>query len=107
MRTRLLRLIGAAAVMMALMTLLVPASVPVAAQTPTAAAQAGPAPKTAWGEPDLQGIWTDNYQVPLQRPAKYANQEFFTDQEREAIDKQRAGLLGRDNFVTVAKGTEL
>jgi hypothetical protein len=106
MRTRLLRLIGAAAVMMALMALLIPASVPVAAQTPTAAAKAGPAPKTAWGEPDLQGIWTDDYQVPLQRPAKFANQEFFTDQEREAIDKQRAGLLGRDNFVTVAKGTE-
>src|SRR5579872_5470093 len=24
-----------------------------------ASAKAAPAPKTAWGEPDLQGIWTD------------------------------------------------
>ena len=34
--------------------------------------------KTPWGEPDLQGIWTDEFDTPLQRPAKYANQEFFT-----------------------------
>jgi hypothetical protein len=32
-----------------------------------------PSPKTAWGEPDLQGIWTDETTTPLQRPAKYAN----------------------------------
>src|SRR4051812_40337083 len=35
--------------------------------------------KTAWGEPDLQGIWTDEANTPFQRPAKYANQEFFTE----------------------------
>src|ERR1700676_3172326 len=68
-------------------------------------AKAVPALKTAWGEADLQGIWTDEYQTPLQRPAKFANQEFFTDKERADFDKQRAGLLGRDNL-TVAKGTE-
>ena len=27
---------------------------------------------TPWSEPDLQGIWTDEYQTPLQRPARYA-----------------------------------
>ena len=32
----------------------------------------GPPRKTAWGEPDLQGIWTDNYAIPLQRPSGYA-----------------------------------
>src|ERR1700680_4010796 len=104
MRTRLLKLIGAAAVMMALMALLTPASVPVSAQAPTAAAKAGPAPKTSWGEPDLQGIWTDNYQVQLQRPARYANKEFFTDKERADIDQQRAGLQRRE--VRVQSGTE-
>jgi hypothetical protein len=35
--------------------------------------------KTPWGEPDLQGIWTDETTTPLQRPAKYANQESFTE----------------------------
>jgi hypothetical protein len=66
-----------------------------AAQT-TAAAKAAPAPKTAWGDPDLQGIWDQVFNTPLQRPAKYANREFFTDQERAEIDRQRAALLRRD-----------
>jgi hypothetical protein len=48
--------------------------------------------KTAWGEPDLQGIWTDEFQTPLQRPAKFAGKEFFTDQERAALDAERAGI---------------
>jgi hypothetical protein len=49
-----------------------------------------PALGTAWGEPDLQGIWTDETDTPLQRPAKYANQEFFTDAQRGELDEARA-----------------
>jgi hypothetical protein len=68
------------------------------AQAP-AASIAAPAPaqalKTPWGEPDLQGIWTDEFDTPFQRPAKYANQEFFTEEQREELDKERATLLGR------------
>jgi hypothetical protein len=45
---------------------------------PPVSAPAG-ALKTPWGEPDLQGIWTDEFDTPLQRPAKYADQEFFTE----------------------------
>ena len=41
-------------------------------------AKAGPAPTTAWGEPDLQGIWTRDSDEPLQRPAKYADKATFT-----------------------------
>src|SRR4029079_11474768 len=52
--------------------------------------------ETPWGEPDLQGIWTSDSEVPLQRPAKYANREFFTDQERAELDKQRADAVGRE-----------
>jgi hypothetical protein len=54
---------------------------------------AAPAPaaalKTPWGEPDLQGIWTDENDTPLQRPAKYANQEFFTPAQRAQLDEAR------------------
>jgi hypothetical protein len=103
MRTRFFRFIGVTAVILGAAVLVNLRSVTVAGQTP--AAKAGAALKTAWGEADLQGIWTDEYQTPLQRPAKFANQEFFTDKERADFDKQRAGLLGRDNL-TVAKGTE-
>ena len=52
--------------------------------------------KTPWGEPDLQGIWTDEFDVPLQRPAKYANQEFFTPAQREELDKERGVHFGSD-----------
>src|SRR2546421_10584322 len=52
--------------------------------------------KTAWGEPDLQGIWTDEFDAPLQRPAKYANQELFTQAQREELNKQRGAHFGDD-----------
>jgi len=51
--------------------------------------------KTAWGEPDLQGIWTDEFETPLQRPPKYANQEFFTEAQRAELDQVRSAILGR------------
>jgi hypothetical protein len=55
-----------------------------------------PALKTPWGEPDLQGIWTVEYDTPLQRSSRFANQEFFTDAQRAELDRQRAQLRGRD-----------
>ena len=68
------------------------------------AASAGAAPQTPWGEPDLQGIWTDEFQTPLQRPARYADQEFFSDAERSELDAQRAGIPRRDR--RVERGSE-
>src|ERR1700730_11825026 len=65
------------------------------APAPSAMAPATPALKTPWGEPDMQGIWTDEFDTPLQRPAKYADQEFFTEAQREELDKERSALLGR------------
>jgi hypothetical protein len=66
------------------------------AQAPVASATA-PAPtlKTPWGEPDLQGIWTDEFETPLERPAQHANQEFFTEAQRAELDKERSALLDR------------
>ncbi len=60
-----------------------------------APAVSGAALKTPWGEPDLQGIWTDEFDTTLQRPAKYANQEFFTEAQRAELDRVRSELLGR------------
>jgi hypothetical protein len=53
---------------------------------------AAPSTRTPWGEPDLQGIWTDIYQTPLQRPVKYAGKEFFSDEERAGLDRQRSEI---------------
>ena len=63
------------------------------------------APRTPWGEPDLQGIWTYDSDTPLQRAPKYGNQEFFTAEQREQLDRERAALLRRDR--RVERGTEL
>src|SRR6516162_5444956 len=60
--------------------------------------------KTPWGEPDLQGIWTDTFDTPFQRPPKYANQEFFTEAQREEIDKERSTLYGDER--PAERGTE-
>ena len=100
MRRRLLEAIGVAAVVIAVAGIL---KVSRGAVEGTAAST-GPSPKTAWGEPDLQGIWTDEYQTPLQRPAKYANQELFSDQERAELDNQRSAIPRRDK--RVERGSE-
>src|SRR5438132_10161020 len=65
------------------------------AQVPAVSGVKTPPLKTAWGEPDLQGIWTDEFDTPLQRPAKYANQEFFTEAQRAELDQARSGILNR------------
>ena len=99
MSNRPLTSIGVAAVIVSALVLFRPAQVTVAQQTSDAAL------KTPWGEPDLQGIWTDESDTPLQRSPKYANQEFFTEAQRTELDKERAALLGRDK--RVERGTEL
>jgi hypothetical protein len=70
----------------------------IAASTMSTPAQAPsvPALKTPWGEPDLQGIWTYESDTPLQRLAKYASQEFFTEAQRAELDRERAAMLARD-----------
>jgi len=82
------------------------AAIVFAAITPTSAQAPAPASalKTSWGEPDLQGVWTDESDTPLQRPAKYAAQEFFTAAQRAELDEARAAALGRDR--RAERGTE-
>jgi hypothetical protein len=77
---------------------------PTAAQAPGSATAPAPSLKTPWGEPDLQGIWTDEFDTPLQRSPKYANQEFFSVAQRQQLDKERSALLERDK--RAERGTE-
>jgi hypothetical protein len=60
--------------------------------------------KTPWGDPDLQGIWTDETDTPLQRPAEYANQEFFTPEQRVELNNERARMIALDHHAQ--RGTE-
>jgi hypothetical protein len=97
MRIRLLMSMGAPAVIAVALVVL--------QSSDTTAQDQAAALKTPWGEPDLQGIWTDETNTPLQRPARFANQEFFTEEQRAELDKQRSELPGRDE--RGARGTEL
>jgi hypothetical protein len=94
MRTRLFTVIGVAVVITA-----------IAVSVNLRSAETSGAPRTAWGEPDLQGIWTNEFDTPLQRAARYGTREFFTEQERAELDEERLALLGRDR--RVERGTEL
>ena len=98
MRNRIISVIGLVAIVLVVAGLLRMTGMSVDSRT------SGPSPKTPWGEPDLQGIWTDPYETPLQRSAKFAGKESFTDQERAELDKQRASIPRRD--ARVERGTE-
>ena len=97
---RSLQSIGVLAVIVAVAALLGWGPFPVGrAQTapgPEGTEKAGPAPKMPWGAPDLQGIWTNIHEIPLQRPVKFADKEFFTEEERAELDKQRGAILSQD-----------
>ena len=51
---------------------------------------AASAQSTAWGDPDLQGVWTNQTPTPLERPAALAGKEFLT--EEEAAELERTSL---------------
>jgi hypothetical protein len=99
MNSRFLTSLGATALVIILaIVLLVPASVGAQAQKSAPAVKA-PAAKTAakaWtvsrtpdGQPDLQGYWTNNSYVPLERP-NGVTKEFYTPEEAVAAAKRAA-----------------
>jgi hypothetical protein len=49
------------------------------------------APVTPWGDPDLQGIWNDPYDINLQRPTALGTRELYTDAEVAEMDRKRMG----------------
>ena len=52
-----------------------------------AAANGAGAQTTPWGDPDLQGTWSNQSPVPLERPAALANKPFFTKAEAAEAEK--------------------
>src|SRR5476649_1863176 len=65
-----------------------------------AAAKAGyKAPRTAWGDPDLQGVWpgTDYVGVPLQRASQFGSRNTLTEEEFNARQAAAARQTDEDN----------
>ena len=57
------------------------------------------APRTEWGQPELQGVWNFSSFIPLERPAFFGDKEFLTEQEIAALAAQtEAGLEAINNI---------
>jgi hypothetical protein len=72
-----------------------------------AAAKAWTAPKTPWGDPDLQGVWTsdDMLSIPMQRPEQFAGRAELTDEEFAERQKRDQQSLERNrNAVGAFRG---
>ena len=65
------------------------------ALTPIVAAAQSSAdiPRTAWGDPDIGGVWDYASITPMQRPEKYGDREFLT--EEEVAELENAGDRAR------------
>ena len=52
-------------------------------------------PRTAWGDPDLEGAWTsdNNFSIPLERPVELADKEFLDGADLETELAKRARLI--------------
>jgi hypothetical protein len=90
----------AACVMMA-------AHLPAQSQPATGANAKYVTPRTAWGDPDLQGVWPSSEMigVPLQRDPKLGTRAFLTDEEFAQRQKQASQQANADSEEFVAPRT--
>jgi hypothetical protein len=103
-------------VMAAAVTLVVASVPPAMGQSTAAGTNATPAktaekpsnaPKTPWGDPDLQGTWTTDsaFGIPLQRPQQFAGRAELNDEEFAAKVKRDAETRTRaENAVGSFRG---
>ena len=52
-------------------------------------------PRTPWGDPDLEGVWTsdNNFSIPLERPAEVADKEFLDGRDLDDALARRAKTI--------------
>jgi hypothetical protein len=71
-------------------------------------AASGQTLKTAWGDPDLQGMWPGNMGVPLQRPDSLGTRTTLTDAEfaqKEAQARKQAEADSQSTATSDSKAT--
>ena len=90
MRRPCLASAGVMAVVVAAVSVSVAGQAPTSGAKTTAAAKAPTARKTAWGDPDLQGVWSYATTTPLSRPDALRDKALLTDEEVEELAQQAA-----------------
>ena len=71
-----------------------------AGQTRSADGAASTSPRTAWGEPDLQGVWDFRTLTPMERPDELADKQVLTAEEAAQFQQvQLADIAARDDEV--------
>jgi hypothetical protein len=84
------------------------AALPVVAQTAKPEAKASKsytAPKTPWGDPDLQGQWPATANIPMQRPANLGERATLTPEELKQRESQAARTAEADSEEFVSSET--
>src|SRR5262245_43765120 len=71
----------------AIVSLAMAGVIELAACAPPPAGTSATQPRTAWGDPDLQGVWRYEGAIPLERPAQLADRAKLT--EKEVADQQK------------------
>src|ERR1700735_623693 len=76
-----------------------------AAASPAAPASAGAykAPLNAYGQPDLEGTWTNASLTVLERPKEYGNRKAMSDEEVKKVEGDDAKLMADGNKPTDPK----
>lgn len=55
------------------------------------------APRTVYDQPDLQGVWNFSSNTPMQRPERFGDQEYLTQEQiRAAVERQQAAAAAAD-----------
>ena len=85
----------------AAMSALAASAVSAAAAAPAAAAYK--APLNAYGQPDLEGTWTNASLTVLERPKEYGSRRAMTDEEVKKIEGDDAKLMADGNKPTDPK----
>jgi hypothetical protein len=87
--------------------LLAAAAASLAGQAP---AKPWTAPKTAWGDPDISGLFTtdDELGVPFERPAQFGDRQFVTAEEfaQRQTQSERQEEADREEFVAPRRNAE-
>jgi hypothetical protein len=74
-----------------MLVLVAPGRSPQVTAQNAASAQPSPAPRTPWGDPDLQGLWNYGTNTPLQRPPEFDGREMNALTASRAVDDGGTG----------------